>query len=59
MEVEGLCSICGRPAKLYTCHLCGKLVCSQCMDRRKGVCIRCAGGREGSVPNSGDTGTFK
>jgi len=59
LEVEGLCSICGRPAKLHTCHLCGKLVCSQCMDRRKGICIKCAGGREGSAPNSGDIGTFK
>ncbi|WP_048138303.1 hypothetical protein [Methanosarcina horonobensis] len=59
MEVEGLCSICGRPAKLHTCHLCGRLVCSQCMDRRKGVCVKCAAGKKGSVPGSGDAGVFK
>jgi hypothetical protein len=59
LEVEGLCSICGLPAKLHTCHLCGKLVCGQCMDRIKGICIRCAGGKEGSALDSGDTGTFK
>jgi hypothetical protein len=59
MEVEGLCSICGRPAKLHTCHLCGKLVCSQCMDLRKGICIRCAGGRGGSAPGAGDIGKLK
>jgi hypothetical protein len=56
MEVEGLCSICGRPAKLHTCHLCGRLVCSQCMSHRKGVCIKCAGGKEGSEPDFGDRG---
>ncbi|AGF95714.1 MULTISPECIES: hypothetical protein [Methanosarcina] len=49
-----MCSICGRPAKLHTCHLCGRPVCSQCMDHKKGVCIKCAGGREGSSPVSED-----
>ncbi|WP_410509255.1 hypothetical protein RSJ42_03085 [Methanosarcina hadiensis] len=59
MEAEGLCSICGRPAKLHTCHLCGRLVCSQCMDHRKGMCIKCAGGKEISSSGSKDTGVFK
>ncbi|MGB9131469.1 MAG: hypothetical protein WCB90_02500 [Methanosarcina sp.] len=45
LEVAGLCAICGHPAKLYTCQLCGKSVCNQCMDLKKGICIRCASGR--------------
>ncbi|MDI9396142.1 MAG: hypothetical protein QM426_12375 [Euryarchaeota archaeon] len=53
-----MCSICGRPAKLYTCQLCGKLACSKCMDLRKSVCIKCAGGREGSAPGSEDARLF-
>ncbi|MGI5991131.1 MAG: zinc finger HIT domain-containing protein [Methanosarcina sp.] len=54
MEVSGLCAICGRPAKLYTCPLCGKTVCSQCMNHKKHICIRCAHGRTGAVLRSKD-----
>lgn len=66
MEVMGICAICGRAAKLYTCSLCGILVCEQCMDHRKGVCLHCAHGKRGSgrafSPEEGksdETGTFR
>ncbi|WP_292375705.1 hypothetical protein [Methanosarcina sp. UBA411] len=55
MEIRGLCVICGLPAKLYTCPVCGKTVCIQCMDPRKQICIRCAGGRTGIAFSSEDT----
>ncbi|MCQ1535899.1 hypothetical protein FTO70_09445 [Methanosarcina sp. KYL-1] len=59
VEVMGLCAICGRSAKLYTCPLCGKLVCSRCMDPEKGVCIQCARGRGGPAEGTGDVGTYR
>ncbi|MDD3043042.1 MAG: hypothetical protein PHW56_08910 [Methanosarcinaceae archaeon] len=66
MEVMGICAICGRAAKLYTCPLCGKLVCGQCMDLRKGVCLHCTYGKRGGektfFPGEGkpdDTGNLR
>jgi hypothetical protein len=40
-DLLGLCSICGKPTAMHTCHLCGKLVCMQCYDTIHGVCIHC------------------
>ncbi|TGC07875.1 orotate phosphoribosyltransferase [Methanolobus halotolerans] len=42
MERTGLCSICGRASKMHTCMLCGRLVCDQCYDFVRNVCIRCS-----------------
>ncbi|MBF4475576.1 MULTISPECIES: orotate phosphoribosyltransferase [Methanobacterium] len=44
MEVRGLCSICGQPGKMYTCSLCGNLVCEKCFQQDRGVCQRCQRG---------------
>ncbi|MDD3754378.1 MAG: zinc finger HIT domain-containing protein [Methanobacterium sp.] len=44
MEVRGLCSICGSIAKMYTCSLCGSLVCSRCFQPKQGICKRCQKG---------------
>ena len=38
MDLMGLCSICGKPGAMYTCHLCGRIVCSNCFDISHGVC---------------------
>ncbi|HII00225.1 TPA: hypothetical protein HA351_00760 [Methanosarcinaceae archaeon] len=59
MEVMGLCAICGKSAKLYTCPICGKLVCGECMDHRKGMCVRCARGRGSPAGEPGGPGTYK
>ncbi|MDR7665254.1 hypothetical protein RG963_05540 [Methanosarcina sp. Z-7115] len=60
MEVKGLCAICGLPVKLYTCQLCGKTVCSQCIDLKKGICISCSSGRAGHyIHDLGDNGGLK
>ncbi|WP_096204328.1 orotate phosphoribosyltransferase [Candidatus Methanoperedens nitratireducens] len=48
MEVTGICSICGRPGKLFTCPLCGRLVCSRCLTG-EGICVQCARGRRYSA----------
>ncbi|WP_157209627.1 hypothetical protein [Methanosalsum zhilinae] len=49
MELMGICTICGKTARLNSCMICGRLVCSDCMDARTGLCIRCSHGR--SYPN--------
>jgi len=40
-EVEGICNICGKPGKMYTCSLCGNNVCKDCYDLTKGLCKLC------------------
>jgi len=49
MELMGICNICGRADRLYTCNLCGRLVCSLCFDHHSGVCIHCSSGRKSSA----------
>jgi hypothetical protein len=46
LEVTGICSICGRPAKLYTCSFCGRQVCGNCLTSRS-ICVQCAQGSRG------------
>lgn len=41
IDLFGLCSICGKPGPMNTCHMCGKLVCSNCFDNQHGVCKQC------------------
>ncbi|RLI95802.1 MAG: hypothetical protein DRO92_01035 [Candidatus Altiarchaeales archaeon] len=41
----GLCDICKKVAILYTCPLCGRRVCSEHFDIRRGVCVECIRGR--------------
>ncbi|PKK86353.1 MAG: orotate phosphoribosyltransferase [Thermoplasmata archaeon HGW-Thermoplasmata-1] len=36
-----MCAICGEPAKLYTCSLCARHVCSGCFDETHNVCTGC------------------
>lgn len=40
-DLMGLCSICGKPGAMHSCHLCGRLVCDRCYVFKKGVCIEC------------------
>ena len=40
-DLLGLCSICGKPGAMFTCHLCGRLVCSNCFDNQHGICTHC------------------
>lgn len=44
MDLMGLCSICGKPGVMRTCHLCGKNVCQNCYDSMHDVCNRCKRG---------------
>jgi hypothetical protein len=44
MDLMGLCSICGRPGAMYTCSLCGRLVCTSCYDHINRVCNNCKTG---------------
>ena len=43
MEVYGICSICGKAGKLYTCRFCGKNVCNEHFDFATWLCINCKG----------------
>ena len=45
MDVMGLCSICGKPGIMYTCRLCGRIVCSNCFDNMHGICNSCKTGK--------------
>ncbi|MBN2101507.1 MAG: orotate phosphoribosyltransferase [Candidatus Aenigmarchaeota archaeon] len=45
MNVAGLCSICGKPARpSFGCRMCGSIVCSECFDKESGLCKRCKAG---------------
>ena len=46
MDLMGLCSKCGKPGAMYTCHLCGSVVCSNCYDIGHGVCCSCNVGKK-------------
>lgn len=43
MDLSGLCDICGKTGPLYSCSLCGKRVCMNCVTVG-GACKACAGG---------------
>jgi len=45
MDIMGLCSICGKPGAMYTCSLCGRVVCNNCFDIKNGVCSICKMGK--------------
>lgn len=45
VDLLGLCSICGKPGAMYTCHLCGKNVCARCYNANHGVCNQCSTGK--------------
>ncbi|MFH1788084.1 MAG: orotate phosphoribosyltransferase [Candidatus Altiarchaeota archaeon] len=45
MEGVAPCSICEKPGVLYTCSLCGRRVCGNCVSVR-GVCRDCLTGRK-------------
>ncbi len=45
MDLVGLCSICGKPGAMYTCNLCGRLVCSGCFDSTNDICNSCKAGK--------------
>ncbi|MGB9200071.1 orotate phosphoribosyltransferase [Methanobacterium sp.] len=41
MELNGICTSCGSPGKMYTCNLCGNIVCGNCYNLYKGICQSC------------------
>lgn len=45
MDLMGLCSICGNPGAMLTCHLCGRIVCGRCFDNTNGICNSCKAGK--------------
>jgi len=45
MDLIGLCSICNRPGAMFTCILCGRLVCSNCFDKKHSICSNCKIGK--------------
>ncbi len=46
MDLLGLCSICGKPDAMYTCKMCGRIVCIRCYDSMHGICINCKSGKQ-------------
>jgi len=44
-ETYGVCMICGRAGKVYSCSLCGSLVCELHFDPVSGLCVNCKRGR--------------
>ncbi|MBZ2166120.1 MULTISPECIES: hypothetical protein [Methanobacterium] len=52
MEVSGICSICGRPGKMYTCTLCGSIICGKCYNIQKAVCKSCESFKTGDSNKS-------
>ena len=36
-----LCEICGEKPGFYKCRLCGRIVCKECYDTEKKMCIIC------------------
>ena len=46
MDLMGLCSICGKPGAMFSCSLCGKLVCGGCFDSQNHVCSSCGVGKQ-------------
>ncbi|UCH71870.1 MAG: hypothetical protein JSW62_05605 [Thermoplasmatales archaeon] len=46
MDLIGLCSICGKPRAMFTCSLCGRLVCNSCFDSQHNVCNNCKMGKK-------------
>ena len=43
MDSAGLCDVCGKVASGFSCKLCGKRVCRNCVTV-SGTCKPCAGG---------------
>ena len=48
MELKGLCNICGKAGLLYSCSLCGRMVCNDCITLQ-GACKSCIRGRTMSI----------
>ncbi|MGC9310189.1 MAG: orotate phosphoribosyltransferase [Candidatus Aenigmatarchaeota archaeon] len=46
MREKGMCSICWRVDTMYTCSLCGRNVCMNCIDLPSGLCKQCLRGRQ-------------
>ncbi|MFZ2456905.1 MAG: orotate phosphoribosyltransferase [Candidatus Altiarchaeia archaeon] len=53
MESAGLCDICKKSGYLSSCVLCGKRVCTRCVDPMKGVCIACKRGTDIGLSGEG------
>jgi hypothetical protein len=41
MTLKGYCEICGRRA-VARCKICGRLVCEEHYDKKRGICVICA-----------------
>lgn len=45
MEISKVCSICKNTLARFTCRLCGASVCSNCFDKKEGICLNCKQGK--------------
>ena len=45
MEIKKQCQICKTRLGKFTCKYCGALVCENCYDKEKGICIKCSRGK--------------
>ena len=45
MKKAGICHICENNIAKYSCISCGKLVCEDCFDKIKNICINCKIGK--------------
>ena len=45
VDVVGLCSSCGKPGAMFTCHLCGRHFCMYCIDTTCNICHSCKVGK--------------
>lgn len=44
MDITGICDICAKAGACFTCVLCGKRICKDCITLG-GACKTCAGGK--------------
>ncbi|MBL7148252.1 MAG: orotate phosphoribosyltransferase [Nanoarchaeota archaeon] len=45
MKLYKACQICGINIGKFTCQICGALVCENCYNKIKGICIKCGQGK--------------
>ncbi len=45
-NVAGVCAVCGRAGKVFSCQLCGAFVCDLHYDPEGDICMECKRGRK-------------
>ncbi|MCD6481129.1 MAG: orotate phosphoribosyltransferase [Thermoplasmata archaeon] len=43
MEMMGMCAVCGTPGVMFTCRICGRMVCATHFNPATGTCVECGG----------------